>query len=171
MSDTSTISGSRNPAAHLRLVLWRANKAIERMEQAHLQSLGLGLSDFAILEVLLHKGGLQGGLPVNVIGEKVLLTSGSITTAIQRLEEKGWVMREKSEGDRRVVCVVLTDAGRDKIGDLYAKHVNRLEELASVLSEAERKQLTQSLKKLGHSAMASDAKKSEQGSVQTGGRT
>ncbi len=152
MNDSPTTSESRNPAAHLRLVLWRANKAIERMEHAHLQSLGLGLSDFAILEVLLHKGGLEGGLPVNVIGEKVLLTSGSITTAIQRLEEKGWVMREKSEGDRRVVRVVLTDVGRELIEALFAKHLRRLEEVASVLTDPERVLLVGLLKKLGHHA-------------------
>lgn len=146
MNETFSSEPKRHPAAHLRLVLWRANKAIERVEQAHVQSLGLCLSDFAILEVLLHKG----ALPVNVIGEKVLLTSGSITTAIQRLEEKGWVVREKSAGDRRVVCVGLTESGRETIEDLYEKHVKRLEELASVLGEEERDQLVRSLKKLGH---------------------
>lgn len=140
----------RNPAAHVRLVLWRANKALEKVEQAHLQSLGLGLSDFAILEVLLHKG----DLPVNAIGEKVLLTSGSITTAIQRLEEKGWVVREKSSQDRRVVCVALTASGRERIEALFAKHVSRLEDVTSVLSEAEQGQLIALLKKLGRHASA-----------------
>jgi MarR family 2-MHQ and catechol resistance regulon transcriptional repressor len=149
----------RHPAAHLRLVLWRANKAIERVETARLQSMGMGLSDFAILEVLLHKG----DLPVNAIGGKVLLTSGSITTAIQRLEEKGWVRREKSEGDRRVVNVQLTDAGREIIEALYSRHVEGLEEMASVLSRAEQAQLIDLLKKLGrHSGSAGD------GGVQSG---
>ena len=40
------------------------------------------MSDFAVLEALLHKG----AQPVNVIGKRVFLTSGSITTAIDRLE-------------------------------------------------------------------------------------
>ena len=45
------------------------------------KNLGLCDSDFRVLEVLLHKG----PLPVNVIGEKVELTTGSITTAVDRL--------------------------------------------------------------------------------------
>lgn len=148
MDENETSEVKRHPAAHLRLVLWRANKAIERVETARLQSMGLGLSDFAILEVLLHKG----GLPVNVIGEKVLLTSGSITTAVQRLEEKGWVRREKSAGDRRVVHVQLTHSGRELILELYAMHVRGLEEMASVLTGAEQAQMIQLLKKLGRHA-------------------
>lgn len=150
MSEEFPSKANRNPAAHLRLVLWRANKAVEKMEQAHLQSLGLGLSGFGILEVLLHKG----PLPVNVIGEKVLLTSGSITTAVQRLEEKGWVVRAKSEADRRVVCVALTDSGRELIEALYAKHLRRLEQVASVLTDQEQEILIRLLKKLGHHAGA-----------------
>ena len=161
MSEESSLTMKRNSAAHVRLVLWRANKAVEKVEQAHLQSLGLGLSDFAIMEVLLHKG----DLPVNVIGEKVLLTSGSITTAIQRLEEKGWVVREKSAQDRRVVCVTLTASGRELIEALFAKHVNRLEEVTSILSETEQGQLIALLKKLGRHASATvghDATKESQ---------
>lgn len=43
---------------------------------------GLKLSEFTIIEVLLHRG----SLPINAIGEKVLLTSGSMTAAINHLE-------------------------------------------------------------------------------------
>jgi MarR family 2-MHQ and catechol resistance regulon transcriptional repressor len=52
-------------------------------------ALGLGGSDFAVLEVLLHKG----PEPVNIIGKKVLLTSGSITAAVDRLESRKLVRR------------------------------------------------------------------------------
>lgn len=148
MSEEFPSKADRNPAAHVRLVLWRANKAVEKLEQAHLQSLGLGLSGFGILEVLLHKG----PLPVNVIGEKVLLTSGSMTPAVQRLEDKGWVVREKSAADRRMVCVALTESGRELIEDLYAKHLRCLEEVVSVLTDEEQAQLIGLLKKVGHRA-------------------
>jgi len=54
-------------------------------------------SDFAVLEALLHKG----PLPVNEIGKKILLTSGSITVAIDRLEKRGLVERRAHGTDRR----------------------------------------------------------------------
>jgi MarR family 2-MHQ and catechol resistance regulon transcriptional repressor len=65
-------------------VLWKAAHAIEQNALRSVSALGLGLSEFAVLEVLLHKS----PQPVNVIGEKVLLTSGSITAAVDRLESK-----------------------------------------------------------------------------------
>src|SRR5258708_40212975 len=64
-------------------------------------------SDFAVLEALLHKG----PLPVNEIGKKILLTSGSITVAIDRLETKGLVQRRASGTDRRGRIVHLTKEG------------------------------------------------------------
>lgn len=71
-------------APHIRLVLWKAAKAIEKVDRASIVGTGLQLSEFTIMEALLHKG----PLPINTIGEKVLLTSGSMTAAINRLEKK-----------------------------------------------------------------------------------
>ena len=85
--------------SHLFLLFWKASHAAMRYDHESIASQGFAsLSDYAVLEVLLHKG----ALPVNTIGEKVLLTSGSMTTAVQRLEKKGLVIRERSEGDARI---------------------------------------------------------------------
>ena len=103
------------------------------------------LSDYAVLEVLLHKG----ALPVNAIGEKVLLTSGSMTTAVQRLEKKGLVVRERSEGDARVVLVHLTNEGMSLIQEAFAAHAEDLDELFIEFSEDERIQFAGLMRKLG----------------------
>jgi len=103
------------------------------------------LSDFAVLEVLLHKG----ALPVNTIGQKVLLTSGSITTAVQRLEKKELVRRERSEGDARVVLVHLTDQGRSLIEEAFASHADNLDALFDGFSVEERAQFANLMRKLG----------------------
>jgi MarR family 2-MHQ and catechol resistance regulon transcriptional repressor len=94
--------------AHLYLVLWKAFRAVEKLDQQSIADQGFSCtSDFAVLEVLYHKG----SLPVKEIGEKVLLTSGSITTAIQRLEQKGWLRKEAHPQDSRSIIVSLTDTG------------------------------------------------------------
>ena len=68
---------------HLFLVLWKAFKAIENIDKQSISDLGLGgFSDFAILEFLLNKG----PTPINTIGKKIHLTSGSITAAVDRAE-------------------------------------------------------------------------------------
>ena len=103
------------------------------------------LSDYAVLEVLLHKG----SLPVNAIGKKVLLPSGSMTTAVQRLEKKGLVVRERSEGDARVVLVHLTNEGMSLIQEAFTAHAEDLDDLFIEFSEDERIQFAGLMRKLG----------------------
>lgn len=112
------------------------------------QGKGLGDSDFRVLEALLHKG----PLPVNAIGPKVFLTPGSISTAVDRLHERGLVSRTESETDRRVRVVDLTPEGRTLIKQTFNAHAKDIEKLAEVLTNGERLQLVKALKKLGKQA-------------------
>jgi MarR family 2-MHQ and catechol resistance regulon transcriptional repressor len=130
---------------HIRLILWKAAKAYERVDKASILNTGLGLSDFAILEVLLHKG----PLPISQIGEKVLLTSGSMTAAVNRMESKGYVKRIQDPSDGRCYYVHLTKQGRRLITTAFAKHALILEEIAAVLTSAERTELVRLLKEIG----------------------
>src|ERR1043165_5473503 len=88
---------------HLWLVLWKAMRAVEAHARKSIASQPICGSDFAALEVLLHKG----PLPVNAIGRRVLLTSGSITAAVDRLEVQGLVERRAHASDRRARVVHL----------------------------------------------------------------
>ena len=110
MEDTEKRAQSLR-GAHLWLVLWKAFDALQLHALDNIHSLGLGLSDFGVLEVLLHKG----PLPVNALGQKIRLTSGSISIAIDRLEEKALVERKDDPKDRRARIVHLTAQGRKLI--------------------------------------------------------
>jgi MarR family 2-MHQ and catechol resistance regulon transcriptional repressor len=129
-------------------VLSRAANAVEARANRHIDSFGFCASDFGILECLLHKG----ALPVNAIGRKILLTSGSITSAIDRLEKKGLVARAFDPEDRRARIVDLTDTGRAFIKDAFAAHEIEIERAVAILSASERKTLIGLLKKLGYHA-------------------
>ncbi len=135
-------------APHIRLVLWKAAKAIEKVDHASITGTGLQLSEFAILEVLLHKG----PLPINTIGQKVLLTSGSMTAAVNRLVNKGHVTRVRDTEDGRSILVHLTQSGRRIIQRAYDRHAANLEKIANVLTEQERDELVRLLKKVGLNA-------------------
>ena len=136
---------------HLWLVLWKAYRALETVDKRSIADLGIGgISDFAILEVLFHKG----CSPINTIGKKVGLTSGSITAAVDRAEKKQWVRRVADPQDRRVVKIELTDLGRDIIETGLKKHAGVLENAAAVLEADERAQLIELLKKIGYHAQA-----------------
>lgn len=140
---------TRTPTGpHTFLVLWKAARALERRAQESIANTGLGQTDFAILEALLHKG----ALPVNALGRKVLLTSGSITSAVDRLEARGLVARSDDPSDRRVRRVALTAAGRRVIAPAFDRHAAELDEVVSVLTRAERTTLVDLLRKLGRGA-------------------
>jgi MarR family 2-MHQ and catechol resistance regulon transcriptional repressor len=110
----------------------------------------LGFSDFAVLEYLFHKG----PSPVNTIGAKIHLTSGSITAAIDRLERKGMVERRNHTADRRARIVHLTDAGHKVIACAFADHEAAMERATSGLTAAERKRAADLLRKLGLTAQS-----------------
>jgi len=135
-------------APHIRLVLWKAAKAIEKVDRTSIAETGLHLSDFQIMEVLLHKG----PQPINAIGEKVLLTSGSMTAAANRLEKKGLVKRVQDPSDGRCFYIHLTDEGLGIIEKAYILHEQNLEKIAAVLSPDERDELVRLLKKIGYNA-------------------
>jgi MarR family 2-MHQ and catechol resistance regulon transcriptional repressor len=136
--------------AHIRLVLWKAEKAVGKKDRDSIAETGLNPSDFAILEVLLSKGPLA----VNTIGEKVLLTSGSMTAAVNRLESRGLVSRSKDPQDGRCFHVHLSQSGRRLIEQAFQKHQRNLERLFAVLTPQERDDLVRLLKKIGYHAEA-----------------
>ena len=136
---------------HVFLVLWKAANAVEGYAEQSISQLEMCGSDFAVLEALLHKGPLA----VNEIGKKVLLTSGSITVAVDRLEDKGLVERRAHGTDRRARIVHLTKEGRKVITRVYSEHAADMERLAAAsLTKSERKTLISLLKKIGYEAAA-----------------
>lgn len=141
-----------NPSgAHTFLVLSRAARAVESRALASIEDTGLCASDFGVLEALLHKG----PLPVNTLGRTVLLTSGSITTSVDRLAERGLVARKDDPNDRRVRIVSLTADGRRLIKSAFARHAADLDKVVAVLTAHERTTLVSLLRKLGRSVDAS----------------
>jgi MarR family 2-MHQ and catechol resistance regulon transcriptional repressor len=142
--------GIREPVAgvHVWLVLWKAFRAVQGRASASIEATGLGVSDFAALEAILHKG----PLPVNAIAEKVFLTSGSMTAAVDRLESKGLVERRADASDRRSRVVHLTPKGRTLIAAAFRDHAAALERAVEGLSQDERAELVRLLKALGQGA-------------------
>jgi len=139
---------------HVWLVLWKAARAVAAYAEMSVSHLEVCASDFGVLEALLHRG----PLPVNQIGRKILLTSGSITTAVDRLEAKGLVERRAHGTDRRARVVHLTKAGRNMIVRAYADHAADMERLAAAsLHRKERETLIRLLKQIGFAAAACPA--------------
>jgi MarR family 2-MHQ and catechol resistance regulon transcriptional repressor len=137
-------------ADHVWLVMMKAMRALTRYAAAGIEETGLGLSDFGVLEILLHKG----PLPVNTIGPIVDLTPGSISIAVDRLVAKGLVSRVEGAEDRRVRIVALTPRGKDLIVPAFRKHAGQMKRVFSQLGPEELRGLEVALKKVGKRAAA-----------------
>jgi MarR family 2-MHQ and catechol resistance regulon transcriptional repressor len=114
------------------------------------RALDIGLSDFMILEALLHKGPLT----MSELCDAALITNASMTAAIDRLEERAFVERAADKKDRRVRRVQLTAQGAALIRRLYARHERDLEEVMSGMPPAERVELRRGLKAIGLAAQS-----------------
>ncbi|WOO39285.1 MarR family transcriptional regulator [Rubellicoccus peritrichatus] len=127
------------------LSLFRAYRSVEKIDLESVKALGFAcITDFALLEILLH----LGPLPVSTIGKKVLLTSGSVTSAIDRAEKAGLVERSRDTKDRRTVIVALTTKGQQRIQIAFTEHAKNLDLAFTKLSAEERKQLVLLLAKV-----------------------
>lgn len=138
-------TASRITAPRLWWVMTRSHHALRLLAEKSIANAGLCLTDFAALEALLHKGPLT----ISEIQEKVMLASGSMTAAIDRLEKRGLVVRKSTSSDRRARIVQLTQEGKRIAAACFEKHARDLEDLMSVLSGKEKQQVYASLKKLG----------------------
>src|SRR5438105_4645844 len=135
MANTATrVKDPDVSGTHLWLVMMKAHRTLERLATRSIESSDVGLSDFAVMEMLLHKG----PQPVNEIGRRVELTSGAITAAVDRLEARGLVTRKAHETDRRARIVRLTARGKAEAGKVFGVHKTAMDEAASGLSKTDR---------------------------------
>lgn len=127
------------------IVLSRAYRAINENVNKLIQTYGLNPTEFAVLELLYHKG----DQPLQQIGGKILLASGSITYVVDKLEEKGYLVRVACPNDRRVTFAQITESGKAFIEDVFPEHEKKINELMSELSPDEKQTAIELLKKLG----------------------
>ncbi|MBD8013683.1 MarR family transcriptional regulator [Microbacterium sp. APC 3898] len=127
------------------IVLSRAHKAISEQTNQFFQASGVNPTEFAVLELLYHKG----KQPLQKIGGKILLASGSITYVIDKLEKRGYINRVNCPSDRRVTYAEISEQGKEFMAQVFPEHEKKLHELTNVLSNEEKEQAIELMKKLG----------------------
>lgn len=132
-------------ALRLFVTLMRCTNSVGDVARRDIARSNLSGSEFAVLELLYHKG----PTPLGAVAAQVLLTSGSMTYVIDQLEKQGLVTRAACPRDRRRLHAVLTDAGQAKIASIFPGHAARITQAMSVLASDEQDELARLLKKLG----------------------
>lgn len=124
--------------------LSRCNQTVNKRTYNTMKKGGLTISQFAVLEVLYHKGDLR----ISEIIEKILSTSGNMTVVVDNLEKENLVKRCPDPMDRRASLISITEAGKNLIEEIFPKHLENINELFNVLTLEEKKNLITTLKKL-----------------------
>lgn len=157
MKTTRTASPSAKPtdtatatALKLYVVLARAQRAISEHTQADLEPHGISITEFAIMEALYTKGPLLLG----EVQRKILVSSGGITFLVDKLTERGYVERKACPTDRRARYAALTRKGAALMKEIFPGHAAAIHQVMSGLSQAEQKEATTLLKRLGLRAAA-----------------
>jgi len=124
--------------------LVRAYQAFTSYSDAHVRALGLTPPQFDIISTL----GNTPGITFNKLAEKTLITKGTLTGIIDRLEQKGLVRREVPADDRRSFVARLTSEGERVFEETFPLHINYLKQRFEKLDRHELKQIQAALEKL-----------------------
>ena len=124
--------------------LVRCYQAFERASAAHIRRLGLTPPQFDIVATL----GNTEGMTFKELGERTLITKGTLTGVVDRLAGRNLVERCDCPGDRRATIVRLTRAGERMFRDVFEPHVAFMSPAFGTLSESERALLVRKLKRL-----------------------
>ncbi|WP_138420690.1 MarR family winged helix-turn-helix transcriptional regulator [Aquibacillus sediminis] len=127
------------------IVLNRALQSITNRVKENIKTYGLNPTEFAVLELLYHKG----DQPIQKIGDKVLLASGSITYVVDKLETKELLQRKPCPNDRRVTYAAISEIGIQLMDNIFPKHMAAIHEILGGLSYEDKALVIDKMKELG----------------------
>lgn len=130
------------------VVLTRTLDAIKKSVEKDIRSYGLNTTEFAVLEFIYSKG----DQPIQKIGEKVLISSSSITYVVDKLEKKNFLKRVPSPEDRRITFASITEEGKRFMDEIFPQHQETIARIMGGLPLEEKEVLLTHLKKLGFHA-------------------
>lgn len=124
--------------------LMRAANALRTHASRQLDSTGLTLSQFAVLEALYHLGPMS----LSEVAKKILTTGGNLTMVAGNLEKQGLVNRTCNPADARVYILSLTAKGKKLVGDTFPEHAAAITAALEPLTSKEQKKLSAICRKL-----------------------
>ncbi len=144
MTESSTSIAAQQPFLPLLQIFSAAYQAFSFYDQRHLRTLGLTASQAEVLFTL----GNQPPMSCKEIGINTLITKGTLTGVVDRLEERGLVRRQLSSEDRRSIRVTLTETGSALFEDAFPKHIAHLKQRFDRLDTKQIEAITLSLRQI-----------------------
>ncbi len=122
----------------------KTTKAIQERIRREMINNKLNITEFSVLEVLY----LQGKQTIQQIGNSILISSGSMTYVIDKLEHKGLLNRNACPDDRRVIHVILTEDGIGLMQKIMPNHRDLVNYMFGSLTDNESEAMVKLLKKV-----------------------
>ncbi len=124
--------------------IFRSYNKIRSKETSYVQSFGLTMNQFQVLEVLYHRGDLN----IGAITKLTMSTPGNITVVVRNLKRDGYISSLADSRDKRASILSITKKGKDIIALLFPGHAKNFEEYFEVLNDDEVETLFSLLRKL-----------------------
>ncbi|PLX70184.1 MAG: MarR family transcriptional regulator [Denitrovibrio sp.] len=124
--------------------LSRAFLFIRAAENNFVESKGLTIHQFGVLEALYHIGNLN----VGELTRLILSTPGNMTVVVKNLIAKDLVISRKDKKDKRKTILSISDEGKKLISEIFPEHAEKLSDAFSVITHDEHKMLQSISKKL-----------------------
>jgi MarR family transcriptional regulator, 2-MHQ and catechol-resistance regulon repressor len=126
------------------LLLMQTSKAIQERLRDEMSKNNLSITEFSVLEVLYY----QGKQTIQQIGNRILISSGSMTYVIDKLEQKGIIKRNDCREDRRVIHITLTADGMEMMDNIMPMYQDIVDSFFVDLTGDESQLLVNFLKKV-----------------------
>ncbi len=120
--EKSTIHAAKESFIPTMKELVRAYQSFSADSEAHIRQFNLTPAQFDVISTL----GNMNGMSMGEIGEKTLITKGTLTGVIDRLIQKQLVVRETPTNNRRSVIVQLTPSGQQVFEQVFPAHISHL---------------------------------------------
>jgi MarR family 2-MHQ and catechol resistance regulon transcriptional repressor len=141
---TPSQKAAKEPCLAVLRELVRTYQAFSSFDDEHIRKLGLTVPQYDVIATL----GNTSGMMMGQLAEKTLVTKGTLTGIVDRLEQKGLVQREVPPENRRCFMIVLTEAGEKLFEEIFPAHINRLKKRFERFDDAEIQQFQTSLQRL-----------------------
>lgn len=141
---TPSQQAAKEPFLGVLRELARTYQAFSSFDEDYIRHLGLTVPQYDVICTL----GNTSGMMMGQLAEKTLVTKGTLTGIVDRLEKKGLVRREVPPENRRCFIIVLTAEGERVFEEVFPTHINYLKQRFSHLSAEQLQQMQTSLQQL-----------------------
>lgn len=141
---TPSQQAAREPFLSVLRELARTYQAFSSFDENYIRQLGLTVPQYDVICTL----GNTPGMMMGQLAEKTLVTKGTLTGIVDRLEKKGLVRREVPPDNRRCFIIVLTAEGQRVFEQVFPTHINCLKQRFQHLSAEQLEQMQTSLQQL-----------------------